>query len=342
MAHPGHELRVFHWMERMRPLYCCLTEGSGGAGSSRMPSTDVVLERVGSRSGPIYGRYSDKEIYGFLLAGQTDVFVALVEELAEVFVSAGIDEAAGDAVEGFNPSHDVCRFVIDGAIALAGRRTGRPIDNRDFVLEASPDTCPEASRDAATWLRLDDAALDRKIDAALQYPELRSEAHAALERFGRGAFAVECLRPAATAQMLDVLDGEPPTTSATASSASAKGAMPRSSAIGSTCCRCARPSKPPSTARTAETAHSLCRPAADQVDRAFPSSSTNGCPGRSRAAPPPQHARDEWQAHQRRHHDVQEIALAKRAGQAFEVAAGRAQLGGRIVDDAARSASTSA
>ena len=98
------------------------------------------------------------------------MFVALAEELADLFVSAGIDEVAGDAVEGFNPSHDVCRFVIDGAVALASLRTGRPIDNRDFVLEARPDACPEASRDAAAWLRLDEAALDRKIDAALDTP----------------------------------------------------------------------------------------------------------------------------------------------------------------------------
>ena len=210
VAHPGHELRVFHWMERMRPLYCCFTEGSGGGGSSRMPSTDVVLERVGSRPGPVYGRYSDKEIYRILLAGQTDVFVALVEELAELFVSEGIDEVVGDAVEGFNPSHDVCRFVIDGAVALARRRTQQPIDNQDFVLDGRPDACPEACRDAATWVRLDDAALDRKIDAALQYPELRPEVHAALERYGRGAFAVECLRPVTTALMLDALDGELP------------------------------------------------------------------------------------------------------------------------------------
>lgn len=210
VAHPGHELRVFHWMERTRPLYCCLTEGSGGAASSRMRSTDAVLERVGSTPGPIYGRYSDKEIYRFLLAGRTDVFVALADELADVFVSAAVDAVAGDAVEGFNPSHDICRFVIDGAVALASRRSGRSIGNHDFVLDEAPDACPEASRHAATWLRLDAAALDRKIDAALQYPELRPEVQAALERFGRGAFAVECLRPATTAPMLDLFDGALP------------------------------------------------------------------------------------------------------------------------------------
>jgi hypothetical protein len=149
-------------------------------------------------------------IYQFLLDGRVDVFVDLVHELADLFVSAGIDTVAGDAVEGFNPTHDVCRFVIDGAAALAGRRTGRPIDNRDFVLEGRPDVCPEASRDAATWLRLDEAALDRKIDAALQYPELRAEVHAAIERFGRAAFAVECLRPVTTALMLDAFEQELP------------------------------------------------------------------------------------------------------------------------------------
>jgi hypothetical protein len=210
VAHPGHELRVFHWMERTRPAYCCLTEGSGGSASSRMPSTDTVLARVGSRPGPLYGRYADKEIYRFLLEGRVEVFVDLAEELADVLVSAGVDAVAGDAVEGFNPTHDVCRFVIDGAVELARRRTGRAIDNRDFVLEGRPDVCPEASRSAATWLQLDDAALDRKIDAALQYPELRPEVHAAIERFGRAAFAVECLRPVTTALMLEAFEQELP------------------------------------------------------------------------------------------------------------------------------------
>jgi hypothetical protein len=203
VAHPGHELRVFHWMERTQPLYCCLTEGSGGAATSRMPSTDALLARIGSRPGSLYGRYADKEIYRFLLDGRVDVFVDLVDELADVLVAADVDTVAGDAVEGFNPSHDVCRYVIDGAVALAGRRSGRRIDNREFLLEGRPDACPEANLESAIWLRLDEAALDRKIDAASQYPELQAEVQAALARFGRGAFAVECLRPAATAAALD-------------------------------------------------------------------------------------------------------------------------------------------
>ena len=62
----------------------------------------------------------------------------------------------------------------------------------------------------ATWIRLDGAALERKIDSALQYPELRDEVNAALARFGRSAFAVECLRPSTTPMMIERFSGELP------------------------------------------------------------------------------------------------------------------------------------
>jgi hypothetical protein len=197
-------------MEQSRPLYCCLTEGSGGVSSSRMPSTDIVLARVGATAGPIYGRFADKDIYRLLLAGRRGAFVGLAHDLADALVAGDIDHVAGDAVEGFNPTHDVCRFVIDGAVAIVRARTGRVVRNDDFVLDTSPDSCPDGARAAATWIRLDDAALDRKIDAALQYPELRDEVHAALARYGRAAFAVECLRPVTTASVLGAFERELP------------------------------------------------------------------------------------------------------------------------------------
>jgi AcrR family transcriptional regulator len=210
VAHPGHELRVFHWMEQVGPLYCCITEGSGGAAASRMTSTDRVLARAGATTGPVHGRFTDKEIYRLLLDNRLDVFVGLAHELADALIAAGVEHVAGDAVEGFNPTHDVCRFVIDGAVAIVRERTGREIRNEEFVLDTRPDSCPDAVRAAATWIRLDDAALERKLDVARQYPELRDEVDAALARYGRQAFATECLRPATTASMLEGFEGERP------------------------------------------------------------------------------------------------------------------------------------
>jgi hypothetical protein len=210
VAHPGHELRVHHWIERERPLYFCLTEGSGGASESRMASSIRLLERLGAASGAVCGRYSDKEIYQRLLERRTDAFVQLADELADALVAAGVDYVAGDAAEGFNPTHDVCRFVIDSAVEIAQRRTGRSIRNVDFVLDGPPDACPDVLRSEATWLRLDDAALTRKIDSALAYPELTDEVNATLQRYGRAAFALECLRPATTQLMIEQFNRDLP------------------------------------------------------------------------------------------------------------------------------------
>jgi hypothetical protein len=210
VAHPGHELRVYHWMEQQRPLYCCLTEGSGGTAESRMDSTTRLLESIGGAPGPVYGRYPDKTVYAWLVEGRTDVFVQLATELADALIAHGSERVAGDAMEGFNPVHDVWRLMVDGAVAMVRARTGRTIRNEDFVLDSDPSECPDEIRAAATWLHLDDAALTRKIDAAMAYTELRDEVSAALARFGRDAFALECLRPVTSAQMLDRFEHQAP------------------------------------------------------------------------------------------------------------------------------------
>ena len=194
VAHPGHELIVYHWMEEHHPIYCCLTDGSGGGATSRLSATTRLLNAVGASAGPIYGRYPDRQIYRLLLDGRVDVFVALAQELASALEEAGVDCVAGDAVEGFNPAHDVCRLIIDGAVLLVRRRTGREVRNYEFLLN-SPH---EPSRPGSIVVQLDEVALERKLTAARDYTEMRVEVEAALSRHGRQAFAMECLRPAAT------------------------------------------------------------------------------------------------------------------------------------------------
>jgi hypothetical protein len=210
VAHPGHELMVYHWVERHRPLYLCLTEGSGGSASPRLSSTTRLLQKIGARPGPLYGRYPDRQAYQLLLDKRVDAFVALALEVAGALIDAGVDCVAGDAAEGFNPVHDACRFVIDGAVARVRRLTGRALRNYDFVLDSRPDTCPAPLRAGATWLHLDDDALRRKFDAAMEYPEMRNEVELAAARFGKQAFALECLRPAATSWMIGQFANEAP------------------------------------------------------------------------------------------------------------------------------------
>jgi hypothetical protein len=195
VAHPGHELRIFGWLERVRPVVCVLTDGSGSGGEARLDSTTRMLDRTSSMPGAVYGPLSDRAIYTAMLGGDLDLFRRLADDLAEVLVARGADCVAGDAVEGYNPSHDVCRLVIDAAVRMAGRARGAAIPNYDFPLVGAPGQCPEPLRESAYFLRLDDAALARKLDAANAYPELAGEVRTALDRFGTDPFRTECLRP---------------------------------------------------------------------------------------------------------------------------------------------------
>jgi hypothetical protein len=196
VGHPGHELRVHGWMEIARPLVCVLTDGSGSTGEGRVDSTTQVLERTGARRGPVYGWMSDRDIYTAIMDGDTALFCKLADELSDAIVAHEATCVVGDAVEGYNPSHDVCRLVINAAVRMASRARGVPIENFDFVLVGAPDACPDEIREQTLRLSLDDAALARKMESANAYPELAGEVAAALAKFGSAPFRHEFLRPA--------------------------------------------------------------------------------------------------------------------------------------------------
>jgi hypothetical protein len=194
IAHPGHELRVHRWLELARPVVCVLTDGSGHTDRSRLASTTAVLERTGSTPGPIYGRLTDRSLYKAILGGDLDLFATLADELALALDAAGVDYVAGDAVEGFNPGHDVCRLLLNAAL-LRLAPSGRRLGNFEFLLEGPPHQCPPEERSEAIVLELEEDALRRKLDAARAYPELAGEVEKAFASYGWEPFRVECLRP---------------------------------------------------------------------------------------------------------------------------------------------------
>lgn len=171
-----------------------LTDGSGHAGVPRIASTALVLERAGARPGEVFGPLTDAALYRAVLEFRSHVVTDLAEHIARVIIRDQIDVVAGDDAEGFNPTHDLCRLVVDAAVRLARRATGRPIANLAFALMEAPGAAPSNDGRPASTLILDDAALSRKLAAATAYAEMAGEVAAARARWTDEAFRVETFR----------------------------------------------------------------------------------------------------------------------------------------------------
>ncbi len=215
IAHPGHELRIHGWLERERPLVFVLTDGSGSGGHPRLASTAEVLHRVGARPGSVFGRFSDRSLYQAILDQDLAPLESVAKEMADALVEAGVDAVAGDAIEGFNPGHDLCRVLADAAVAIARRRSGRPVASHAFLLDGRPDDTPSTvagigEAGGAFHLSLDDEALARKLAAAFAYPEMKGEVERNLAEHGEAAFRTECFQPVDPEADLERLLDDPP------------------------------------------------------------------------------------------------------------------------------------
>ncbi|MBI3649943.1 MAG: hypothetical protein HY231_02715 [Acidobacteria bacterium] len=195
IAHPGHELRVYHWLTVARPVVFILTDGSGHTGKSRLATTTQIVEASGSAVGSIYGRMSDRMMYSAIINHEYKRFIALVEELAQSFMRASFDYVVGDAIEGYNPTHDVCRLLINAALELAKPRLNHAMLNYEILLTGEPDDYAEARFEKALWLELNNEAWQQKLAAARGYPELAAEVDGMLKQSGRETLRRECLRP---------------------------------------------------------------------------------------------------------------------------------------------------
>jgi hypothetical protein len=196
IAHPGHELKVHGWLEAARPLVFVLTDGSGRSNESRLGSTTQILDRAKARAGSLYGCFTDRAAYAAILNRDFDLFIELAAKLSQAFVSERIDFVAGDAIEGYNPMHDVCRLVINAAVDAAIQVRGQKIVNVAFSLVDQPHTDFDSPQENDLYLKLDDEAFQRKITAAQGYRELAGEVSNAFERAALNAFRVERLRTA--------------------------------------------------------------------------------------------------------------------------------------------------
>ncbi|HJQ22901.1 MAG TPA: hypothetical protein VKA60_03220 [Blastocatellia bacterium] len=189
VAHPGHELRLYGWLGLARPTVYVLTDGSGHSGSSRLAATSSLLDAVGAERGCLYGRFTDAAFYAALRDQDVNLFTDLAGELAADLARRRVAYVVGDTIEGYNPTHDVCRALINAAVELVQRDGGQRPGNYGFAVVNWPD----ASRPHATRLRLDERTFGDKLAAARAYSAWVTDINVMLGEMGAEAFRDEYL-----------------------------------------------------------------------------------------------------------------------------------------------------
>lgn len=184
LAHPGHELLLYGLIARTKPIVHILTDGSGHSSTPRIGSTDALLRDLGARRGAIFGRLSDHEAYAMILERNASLLLALAEELAAELKKQTPAMIVTDAAEGYNPVHDLCRFIAGAAIAMAGV----DVEQFEYAVVDHP-----RSLQAAKVIELDDAEYAAKMECARQRAAGLADIDELLSRYGPDVYRTEAL-----------------------------------------------------------------------------------------------------------------------------------------------------
>ena len=195
LGHPAHVLRVYRFIELVRPVIYILTDGSGSSGESRAGHVTKLLSGCGARSSGVMCRFTDGEMYRVVCEGDTGLLRVLVDEIVDDLGENDINVIAGDAIEGFNPIHDLCRYLTNAIATIHARRAGRSVHNYDFLLDGPPDIGSDESVDGSIRIRLTDDEFERKMASIREYPGIETDVKRAMELCGEAAFRNESLRP---------------------------------------------------------------------------------------------------------------------------------------------------
>jgi hypothetical protein len=189
IGHPGHELRAFKFIKEHKPDIFIITDGSGATNISRVDNSIKIIESLGARYIKLFEPIPDKLIYRFMLEGNIAEIHKIKNDLSEKFIIEGYDFVIGDSLEGFNPTHDLCRYIINSIVKDCQLKANRIISNYSFDLDKAPN---KVKNNVANMLiELHVRELEQKYEAAISYPELKFEVEKVLKIYGKEAFKFE-------------------------------------------------------------------------------------------------------------------------------------------------------
>jgi hypothetical protein len=167
-SHPNHEIALFGWLRRTRPPIVYLTDGGG---EERVEQTRRGLAGIGCLDRATFLGHRETALYGALLDRDLPFWRRLAEQVRAALVPHAPRQVFCDAVELYNPVHDMSLPVTKAAVRacgspapatfevpLAWQPKGRP---DEVVLQR----VPPSRRARAVSIRLDEAELDAKVAA---------------------------------------------------------------------------------------------------------------------------------------------------------------------------------
>ncbi|WP_266169774.1 hypothetical protein [Dyella subtropica] len=198
IGHPGHELRILGWVARTKPLVCVLTDGSGSDEIPRTEQTRAVLAETGARIGPVFGDMTDRQIYQHMLSQDGAPFEALCERLAQLIVEQRVEIVVSDAVEGYNPTHDLCEVLTRAAVEIANTRQMHQTQHYIIPLMGDPSSLGDDMDGEQIQIVLEADQFKHKMDAIRAYATkagavLQQEVEDTFRTYGEAAFSCEHL-----------------------------------------------------------------------------------------------------------------------------------------------------
>ncbi|HEY4642710.1 MAG TPA: hypothetical protein VII75_15315 [Thermoanaerobaculia bacterium] len=182
VAHPGHELLLQGWISLTKPAVHVLTDGSGHTAEPRLDRTAELLRELGAKPGAIFGRLTDREAYALITERNSALLVSLIAELASAIEQQRPSLVVTDAVEGYNPVHDLCCLIAGAAIELSSSNA----KHYAYAVVGDP-------RQGELVIELDDAAYAAKLERARRYAPILPDAAELLARHGSDAYRYETL-----------------------------------------------------------------------------------------------------------------------------------------------------
>ena len=159
-----------------------LTDAGG-----RIARTRQLLRSLHVPEGPIFGRFSDRDLYDAILRGDAELISSLATELADWLIAQRATMTVTDAAEGYNPVHDLCGMIAGAACELA-RRAGVEVTQYDYAV------VDESHALSGEVIELDDEEFAAKMAAARAMAPVLNDVDQMLARFGEDAFRRETLR----------------------------------------------------------------------------------------------------------------------------------------------------